>query len=78
MSRIRNIAHFSVHGYFDPVPILGATDTGGQVMYVLELAKALAESGTKVDIYTRRFGDRTEIDPVNDNVRVIRIGAGIR
>ena len=66
----------SVHGYFDPVPILGATDTGGQVTYVLELSKCLAELGRKVDIYTRRFGDRSEVDPVNDDVRVIRIGAG--
>ena len=76
MAQYNRICMLSVHGYFDPVPILGATDTGGQVMYVLELAKALAEMGTKVDIYTRRFGDRSEIDPVNEDVRVIRINAG--
>jgi mannosylfructose-phosphate synthase len=66
----------SVHGYFDPEPILGATDTGGQVTYVLELSKHLAEMGMKVDIYTRRFGDRTEVDAVNADVRVIRIPCG--
>jgi mannosylfructose-phosphate synthase len=65
----------SVHGYFDPVPILGATDTGGQVTYVLELSKALAELGPRVDIYTRRFGDRAEVDPVNGDVHVIRVKA---
>ena len=76
MPKIDRIAMLSVHGYFDPVPILGATDTGGQVTYVLELAKGMAELGVGVDIYTRRFGDRAEIEPVNDDVRVIRIAAG--
>jgi mannosylfructose-phosphate synthase len=66
----------SVHGYFDPVPVLGATDTGGQVTYVIELSKALAELGIKVDIFTRRFGGRSEVDPINDDVRVIRIPCG--
>ena len=46
---IKRIAHLSVHGYFDPEPILGRTDTGGQVGYVLELAKHLAKDGIKVD-----------------------------
>ncbi len=46
------IAMLSTHGYFDPVPTLGRTDTGGQVVYVLELAKALGRLGIKVDIYT--------------------------
>jgi len=66
----------SVHGYFDPVPVLGATDTGGQVTYVIELSKCLAELGPKVDIFTRRFGDRSEVEPVNDDVRVVRLPAG--
>lgn len=76
MATIKRIAMLSVHGYFDPVPILGATDTGGQVTYVLELSKSLAELGIKVDIYTRRFGDRTEVEAVNEDVRVVRIAAG--
>ena len=76
MAGINRIGMLSVHGYFDPVPTLGATDTGGQVTYVIELSKSLAELGPKVDIYTRRFGDRSEVEPVNDDVRVIRIPAG--
>ncbi|UCG50847.1 MAG: glycosyltransferase [Candidatus Latescibacterota bacterium] len=76
MSKLKRICMLSVHGYFDPVPILGATDTGGQVTYVIELSKALAELGIQVDIYTRRFGGRSEVDPVNDDVRVIRIPCG--
>lgn len=74
--KIKRICMLSVHGYFDPVPVLGATDTGGQVTYVLELSNHLAALGLKVDIFTRRFGGRTEADPVSDNVRVIRIAAG--
>ncbi len=76
MPKVTRVCMLSVHGYFDPVPVLGATDTGGQVTYVLELAKALAEFGVSVDIYTRRFGGRSEMDPVNHDVRVIRIPCG--
>lgn len=76
MSKIKRICMMSVHGYFDPEPILGATDTGGQVTYVLELSKHLAEHGIEVDIYTRRFGDRSEDDPVTPDVRVVRIPCG--
>ena len=76
---INRIAMLSTHGYFDPVPQLGQTDTGGQVVYVLELAIALAKEGHKVDIYTRWFDkSRKQIDPVpgHPDVRVIRIPAG--
>lgn len=76
-TKIKNIAHLSVHGYFDPEPILGRTDTGGQVTYVLELAKSLAQiNDIRVDIFTRQFEDRGQIALVNDRVRVIRIPCG--
>ncbi len=80
MSRSFNrIAMLSTHGYFDPEPMLGQTDTGGQVVFVLELSKALSEMGIAVDIYTRWF-DQTQqqVNPVPGfpNVRVIRIPAG--
>ncbi|MEZ5195797.1 MAG: glycosyltransferase [Bacteroidales bacterium] len=69
----------STHGYFDPIPLLGRTDTGGQVVYVLEMAKAMARMGIKVDIYTRWFEkEKQQEDPVPDcpDVRVIRIPSG--
>jgi mannosylfructose-phosphate synthase len=75
----KQIAMLSTHGYFDPVPTLGITDTGGQVVYVLELSKALARKGIKVDIYTRWFDQsKAQIDPVPGypDVRVIRIPCG--
>ncbi|MCL0090937.1 glycosyltransferase [Dehalococcoidia bacterium] len=76
---IRRIAMLSTHGYFDPVPTLGRTDTGGQVVYVLELSKGLSRKGIKVDIFTRWFDrSRSQVDPLPDSpdVRVIRIPAG--
>ena len=76
---IKNIAFLSTHGYFDPVPQLGRTDTGGQVVYVLELAKALSALRINVDIFTRWFDRAKEqVDPVPDwpGVRIIRIPAG--
>jgi mannosylfructose-phosphate synthase len=76
---IKHIAMLSTHGYFDPIPLLGQTDTGGQVLYVLELAKAFAQKGIKVDIFTRWFDkDRRQVDsiPGHPGVRVIRIPAG--
>jgi len=76
---LKRIAHLSTHGYVDPIPQLGRTDTGGQVVYVLELAKALSSLGIEVDLFTRWFDkERPQIDPLPDHpgVRVIRIPAG--
>ena len=78
-SRIKSICMLSTHGYFDPVPELGKTDTGGQVLYILQLARSLLRFGIKVDIYTRWFDhSKKQIEPLPDNpdVRVIRILAG--
>lgn len=66
----------STHGYVAANPPLGAADTGGQVVYVLELSKKLAQLGYDVDIWTRRFADQPEIDVVNSRVRVIRMPCG--
>ncbi|SDR79820.1 glycosyltransferase [Opitutus sp. GAS368] len=68
----------STHGYVAAEPPLGAADTGGQVVYVLELSKKLAQLGFEVDIWTRRFEDQPEIDVVNDRVRVLRVPCGGR
>ena len=73
---IKRICMISVHGYVDSNPVLGKTDTGGQVTYVLELSKAIAKKGIKVDIYTRKFQKRKTIERVSRNVRIIRIPCG--
>lgn len=66
----------STHGYVAAEPPLGAADTGGQVVYVVELSKKLAQLGFEVDIWTRRFENQSEIDIVNDRVRVLRMPCG--
>jgi len=66
----------STHGYVAAVPPLGAADTGGQVVYVIELAKKLGQLGYDVDIWTRRFEDQPQFDVVNGRVRVIRMPCG--
>lgn len=66
----------STHGYVAVDPPLGAADTGGQVVYVLELAKKLGQLGYDVDIWTRRFEDQPQSDVVNGRVRVIRMPCG--
>ena len=66
----------STHGYVAAVPPLGAADTGGQVVYVLELAKKLALLGYEVDVWTRRFEGQPEMDEVAERVRVIRMPCG--
>lgn len=70
------IMMISTHGYFAAEPPLGAPDTGGQVVYVLEVAKKMGQFGYKVDIWTRRFEEQPETEEVDDNVRIIRAPCG--
>ncbi len=76
--QINNIMIISLHGYVAGRPELGKPDTGGQVVYVLELAKRFSRLGRRVDLITRRFEDQPEFDEVNDNLRVWRIPFGGR
>lgn len=77
-SALPRIGMVSTHGYVAAEPPLGAADTGGQVVYVLELSKKLAQLGFEVDIWTRRFEDQPEMDVINDRVRVLRVPCGGR
>ncbi len=77
-SPLPRIAMVSTHGYVAAQPPLGAADTGGQVVYVLELSRKLAQLGYEVDIWTRRFEEQPELEPVSDQVRVIRVPCGGR
>lgn len=70
------IAMVSTHGYVAAHPPLGAADTGGQVVFVLELSRKLAQLGYDVDIWTRRFENQPEIDVVDAHVRVVRVPCG--
>jgi mannosylfructose-phosphate synthase len=70
------VALVSTHGYVAAEPPLGAADTGGQVVYVLELARKLAQLGYDVDIWTRRFEAQPEIEAVAEHVRILRARCG--
>lgn len=74
--KLERLGMFSVHGYVDAEPRLGATDTGGQVTYVLELSKALARRGVAVDLYTRGFEGRASEEAVAKAVRIVRLPCG--
>jgi mannosylfructose-phosphate synthase len=73
---INSILMLSMHGYVAAEPELGKPDTGGQVVYVLELAKRFSRLGRRVDLITRRFENQPEVDEINENFRVWRIPFG--
>ena len=70
------IMMISTHGYVAAEPELGKPDTGGQVVYVLELSKCLARMGYQVDVLTRRFENQPFTEPISDRARVVRIPCG--
>jgi len=74
----RRIMMISTHGYVAATPELGKPDTGGQVVYVLELARHLGRLGWDVDIYTRQFEEQSPEEIVDEHVRVIRLPCGGR
>ena len=76
--RRQRIMMISTHGYVAAEPQFGKPDTGGQVVYVLELSKCLARMGYSVDILTRRFEDQSAVERVDDRVRVLRFPCGGR
>lgn len=76
--KLGSLMMISLHGYVAAEPELGKPDTGGQVVFVLELAKRLAHLGYRVDIVTRRFEDQPAEDRINENLRVWRIPFGGR
>ncbi|MEN3322727.1 glycosyltransferase [Mariniflexile soesokkakense] len=73
---MKSILMISLHGYVGANAELGKPDTGGQVVYVLELAERFSRLGKKVDLVTRQFEDQPEYDIVDDNYSVWRIPFG--
>lgn len=73
---VPHIMMISTHGYVAAEPELGRPDTGGQVVYVLELSKALARMGYRVDVLTRRFEQQPQEEAVAEGVRLLRFECG--
>ncbi|OWW19781.1 glycosyltransferase family 4 protein [Noviherbaspirillum denitrificans] len=72
---MRKIALISEHA--SPLALIGSTDSGGQNVYVAQIARQLARLGYLVDIFTRRDSEFQEqvVDWV-PGVRVIHVPAG--
>jgi len=69
------IALISEHA--SPLAIVGGIDSGGQNVYVANVAKNLAAAGFEVDVFTRRDGGEIpEIVPWENGVRVVNVPAG--
>ena len=82
-----HIAFLNPQGNFDPNDshLTEHPDFGGQLVYVKEVAQALAAAGHRVDILTRRIDDpdwpefETPIDhypECADNLRIVRLECG--
>jgi len=78
---------FSIHGLVrgSNLEMGRNADTGGQVKYVVELARALGslEKVRKVDLFTRRIRGKTfspdydqAVEQLSDKVRIVRIQCG--
>jgi D-inositol-3-phosphate glycosyltransferase len=73
--RLRRVAMISLHT--SPLDQPGTGDAGGMNVYVIELAKRLAERDIEVDIFTRSTSSRQEpVVQAADGVRVQHIVAG--
>ncbi len=71
----KRIAFISEHA--SPLAILGGVDSGGQNVYVAEVAKKLIQKGYEIDIFTRKENIETEqIVNWEKGIRVIHIEAG--
>src|SRR5215472_19297002 len=71
----KRVALISEHA--SPLVILGGLDSGGQNVYVGQLAKHLAALGYAVDIFTRQDSERLpEIAEWVSGIRIIHVPAG--
>lgn len=69
------IALISEHA--SPLAALGGTDSGGQNVYVAQVARHLGRLGHRVDVFTRRDRpDLPEVLDLDERVRLIAVDAG--
>lgn len=72
---IKRIAIISDHA--SPLAAPGTIDSGGQNVYVANIARELGQAGYLVDVFTRR--DAPQLPPLvrwRDNVRIVHVPAG--
>lgn len=72
---LKNIALISEHA--SPLAAVGGIDSGGQNVYVAQVARALGRLGYSVDVFTRRdSAELPEVVAYAPGVRVINVPAG--
>ena len=72
---LKNIALISEHA--SPLAAVGGIDSGGQNVYVAQVARALARFGYSVDVFTRRdSAELPEVVPFAPGVRIVNVPAG--
>jgi D-inositol-3-phosphate glycosyltransferase len=72
---LRKIALISDHA--SPLAATGGVDSGGQNVYVAQIARNLAALGYAVDVFTRRdAADQPEVVQWDRGVRVVHVPAG--
>ena len=72
---LRRVAMVSLHT--SPLDQPGIGDAGGMNVYVLELARRLAERQIEVDVFTRATGSALPpLVEVSDGIRVHHVSAG--
>ncbi|HET7506566.1 MAG TPA: glycosyltransferase [Kofleriaceae bacterium] len=70
------ILMISTHGYWGDPPPAGATDTGGQTLYVLQLSRECARRGRQVLILARWFAPYPRVEALEPGLWLVRIPAG--
>src|SRR5688572_5237410 len=66
-----------ISDHADPLAKIGTKETGGQNVYVMNIASLLAKHGIFVDVYTRwDRATKQEVVQVQPGFRVIRVKAG--
>jgi D-inositol-3-phosphate glycosyltransferase len=74
-ARARRLAIISEHA--SPLAPPGSIDSGGQNVYVAQLARALARLGHQIDIFTRRDSmAHRQVVEWHDQIRVVHVPAG--
>lgn len=66
-----------ISDHADPLAKIGSKESGGQNIYVMNIAKLLAKEGHQIDVYTRwDQASKQEVVQVQTGFRVIRVKAG--
>jgi D-inositol-3-phosphate glycosyltransferase len=77
LTPVRRLRIALISEHASPLAALGGADSGGQNVYVAQVARQLGRLGHRVDVFTRRDAEElAEIVDLGGGVRVIHVKAG--